>query len=207
MKKANELNINPTHMIVGEPTVLKMSKMQKGVLKVQLMQDGVAAHSGYPHLGVSVIDPLIDVLYDLKKEEWPKSEEYGSTDLNIGLLNGGQAANALAEKSSAMLMFRLVTDPDIIYERVKEIVAGRVGVKLYTANAPVHLTILEGYDTDIACFNTDIPYFNFDGKAYLVGAGSSTDAHRSREHILLEDLKTMVDYYYALGKQLIEADK
>ena len=62
---------------------------------------------------------MIDVLYDLKKEKWPTSDEFGSTDLNIGLLKGGQAANALAEQSSAMLMFRLVTDPDVIYKRVE----------------------------------------------------------------------------------------
>jgi len=62
---------------------------------------------------------MIDVLYDLKKESWPTTEEYGNTDLNIGLLHGGQAANALAEQSSAMLMFRLVTDPDVIFKRVE----------------------------------------------------------------------------------------
>ena len=46
MKKANELNVNPAHMVVGEPTDLKMSKMQKGILKLQLTHEGVAAHSG-----------------------------------------------------------------------------------------------------------------------------------------------------------------
>ncbi|KAI9914391.1 hypothetical protein PsorP6_008171 [Peronosclerospora sorghi] len=52
------------------------------------------------------------------------------------------------------------------------------------------------------------PYIIYERfKAYLVGAGSITDAHCSREHILLEELKTMVDYYYALGEQLIEANK
>ncbi|KAF1795718.1 Metal-dependent hydrolase [Phytophthora cactorum] len=184
MKKANELNVKPAHMIVGEPTALKMSKMQKGVLKIQLTQKGVAAHSGYPHLGDSAIDPMIDVLYDLKKESWPTTEDYGNTDLNIGLLNGGQAANALAEQSSAMLMFRLVTVPDVIYKRVEEIVGGRVEMKLYTSNAPVHLTT-----------------------AYLVGAGSITDAHCPREFIKLEDLKSVVDYYFKLGKRLIADGK
>ncbi|KAG6576487.1 Formiminoglutamate deiminase [Phytophthora cinnamomi] len=143
----------------------------------------------------------------MKKESWPTTEEYGNTDLNIGLLNGGQAANALAEQSSAMLMFRLVTEPDVIYKRVEEIVAGRVGMKLYTSNPPVHLTTVEGYDTGVACFNTDVPYFNFDGKAYLVGAGSITDAHCPREFIMLEDLKSVVDYYFTLGKRLIEVGK
>ncbi|KUF83820.1 carboxypeptidase [Phytophthora nicotianae] len=192
MKKANELNVKPAHMIVGEPTALKMSKMQKGVLKIQLTQKGVAAHSG-TELVASLDQHIVA----------NSSRSY----LNIGLLNGGQAANALAEQSSAMLMFRLVTEPDVIYKRVEEIVAGRVEMKLYTSNAPVHLTTVEGYDTGVACFNTDIPYFNFDGKAYLVGAGSITDAHCPREFIKLDDLKSVVDYYFKLGKRLIEDGK
>lgn len=46
MKKANELQLTPDHMVVGEPTALKMIKMQKGILKIRLTRKGVAAHSG-----------------------------------------------------------------------------------------------------------------------------------------------------------------
>lgn len=46
MKKANELKLNPSHLVVGEPTAMKMIKLQKGVLKIQLTRKGVAAHSG-----------------------------------------------------------------------------------------------------------------------------------------------------------------
>ncbi|DBA04079.1 TPA: hypothetical protein N0F65_009426 [Lagenidium giganteum] len=203
MKKANELGLTPAHLIVGEPTKNKMIKLQKGILKLRLTKKGVAAHSGYPHLGDSAIDPLIDVLYDLKNENWPSSADLGATTLNIGVIGGGQAANALAEHASAMLMFRLTEDPDAILERVKAIVNGRVDVELYTANSPVHLSVVEGYETDVASFNTDIPYFKFDGKAYLVGAGSITDAHCSREFIEIADLRNLVDFYYNLGKKLL----
>lgn len=63
---------------------------------------------------------------------------------------------------------------------------------------------MEGYETDIASFNTDIPYFRFDGNAYLVGAGNITDAHCAREFIEIQDLRTLVDFYFNLGKTLIE---
>lgn len=75
--------------------------------------------TGYPHLGDSAIDPLIDVLHDLKHEEWPNSDELGATTLNIGIITGGQAANAIPEYASAMLMFRLTTNPEEIMDRVK----------------------------------------------------------------------------------------
>jgi acetylornithine deacetylase len=162
---------------------------------------------GYPHLGESAIDPLVDVLHDLKNEEWPSTEELGATTLNIGIINGGQAANALAENASAMLMFRLTEEPEKILKRVREIVGKRVDVEVYTSNAPVRLSVVKGYDTDIASFNTDIPYFKFDGKAYLIGAGLITDAHCSREYIVIEDLKKLVDLYFNLGKKLIQQGK
>lgn len=87
---------------------------------------------------------------------------------------------------------------------MQSIVGGRVDIELYTSNSPVHLSVVEGYETDIASFNTDIPYFEFDGSAYLVGAGNITDAHCAREFIEIEDLRSLVDFYFNLGKTLIE---
>lgn len=67
------------------------------MLKVKLSCSGLACHSGYPHLGKSAVDPLIETLYALKHKAWPASEELGKTTMNIGLMQGGHAANALAE--------------------------------------------------------------------------------------------------------------
>lgn len=67
------------------------------MLKVKLSCAGVACHSGYPHLGKSAVDPLIETLHAIKHKPWPTSEELGATTVNIGLVQGGQAANALAE--------------------------------------------------------------------------------------------------------------
>lgn len=93
------------------------------MLKVRLSCRGVACHSGYPHLGVSAIDPLIEVLHSLKHRAWPSSEELGETTLNIGMVEGGQAANALAEASEAVAMFRLIGAPEKVLDIVQAIAA------------------------------------------------------------------------------------
>lgn len=67
------------------------------MLKVKLSCTGVACHSGYPHLGESAIDPMIETLHTLRHTTWPANKELGETTMNIGLMTGGQAANALAE--------------------------------------------------------------------------------------------------------------
>ena len=89
------------------------------MLKLRLSCRGVACHSGYPHLGQSAVDPLIEVLHALKHAPWPSSEELGETTLNIGLIEGGQAANALAEASAAVVMFRLIGDPEEVLDVVE----------------------------------------------------------------------------------------
>lgn len=62
---------------------------------------------------------MIDVLHDLNHTKWPTSEDLGDTTLNIGLISGGTAANAVPDSASAMLMFRLTVEPDLILSRVK----------------------------------------------------------------------------------------
>lgn len=220
MKAANDLGLDPIAMIVGEPTNMKLIKLQKGILKVKVTSNGVAAHSGkyvyiyfknntrlgYPSLGKSAIDPLLDFLSKVKSEKWPTSKDLGDTTLNIGMIHGGQAANALAESASAMLMFRVTQDPNAIMQRLLEIANDLVQLELYSSNHPVHLGTLAGYETDVASFNTDIPYFQFgpnQGTAYLIGAGNITDAHCPREHILYDDLVVCVQMYENMVHQLL----
>lgn len=113
----------PDYMVVGEPTGSKMMRLQKGMLKVRLSCKGVACHSGYPQLGVSAIDPLVEVLHAINHRTWPSSPELGETTVNIGLMEGGQAANALAEASEAVVMFRLIGDPADVLSVVEGIAA------------------------------------------------------------------------------------
>lgn len=91
------------------------------MLKVKISCSGLACHSGYPHLGRSAIDPLVEVLHALKHRAWPSSQELGDTTMNIGLVEGGQAANALAETSEAVVMFRLIEAPGPVLDTVQEI--------------------------------------------------------------------------------------
>jgi metal-dependent amidase/aminoacylase/carboxypeptidase family protein len=48
----------------------------------------------------------------------------GATTLNVGILNGGQAANALAEHAEATLMFRLTDDPQVVLDMVSAALEG-----------------------------------------------------------------------------------
>ncbi|CAM9486510.1 unnamed protein product [Laminaria digitata] len=202
MIKANDLGLDPHYMVVGEPTGSKMMRLQKGMLKVRISCRGVACHSGYPHLGQSAVDPLIEVLHALKHHKWPSSEELGKTTLNIGLVEGGQAANALAESGEAVAMFRLIGAPEEVLN-VVEAVAMEHGclIEVISKNAPVSLEVLPGFEADVAAYNTDIAYFKLkSGQALLYGPGSIHHAHSRTEKIGVAELKEAVEAYKTIAK-------
>lgn len=200
MIAANALGLDPDYLIVAEPTESKLVSRQKGMLKIRLNCKGKAAHSGYPHLGISAIDPLVDALADLRKEAWPGDDTLGATTMNIGMIKGGFAANVVPDRAFAEVMFRVVTDQAEILERTREIVGNRAQIEVVTSNNPTDLTTLPGYETAVIAFNTDIPYFNFNGKALLWGAGSILDAHTADEKIHVDDLKQAIPTYRVLAE-------
>lgn len=207
MLEANSLGVCPEYMIVGEPTELKLAFRQKGILKIKLVSQGKPAHSGYPDRGIDAMGPMLDVLQDLKSEKWIETAELGKTTLNIGVIQGGKAANVVPDNVEAVLAFRLVTDPESILQRVEQIVKNRVKIEKLTCNGPLNLEIVDGIETDIVAFNTDIPYFagftKGKTKALLYGAGSITDAHSPWEFVKIDDLKKGAAGYQQIIKKIL----
>ncbi|VDM57983.1 unnamed protein product [Angiostrongylus costaricensis] len=125
MTKANDfVGLNPDYLIVGEPTEMKFATIQKGALKVIVRCKGIAGHSGYPSQGKSAIHMLIPVLNDILNYEWPSDAVLGSTTVNIGIIEGGQAQNAWAENAHARIFFRVTTSVADIQGKLECIVGG-----------------------------------------------------------------------------------
>src|SRR5258707_6570109 len=88
-------------LINGEPTENKLCLASKGALRFELVAHGQLAHSGYPELGRSAIDGLLDVLEDIRNLPLPKDSLLGKTTLNIGTISGGRAPNVVADEARA----------------------------------------------------------------------------------------------------------
>jgi len=202
-------NFNPDYLIVGEPTRGKVASIQKGMLKMKVKCNGVSAHSGYPHLGRSAVHDILSFLSDIQGySNWPKLEGLGETTCNVGFIKGGQAANALAEYCETVLMFRLVSAPEVVKGIVNDMCQKYIDMsfEIISENDPVDMSyvkdLLTGFDFSPVSFNTDIPYLNFDGKAILYGHGDICDAHCPREYIALDDLNSLVGRYKEIVLQL-----
>jgi acetylornithine deacetylase len=119
MRKANDLDLRWNTVIFGEPTELKLASGHKGSTSLEIKAKGKAGHSGYPQLGKSANAMLIPALYALQNVELPWSEKYGNTTLNIGRIEGGVAANVIAEDAKANIAIRIADgEPEAVHKIV-----------------------------------------------------------------------------------------
>ncbi|HYC30937.1 MAG TPA: acetylornithine deacetylase [Gemmatimonadales bacterium] len=138
----------PRAAIIGEPTSLRVLRMHKGHLRLRLTFNGVAAHSGLPHLGVNAVEAagaaivaLGDLRHALESERPPHAEHFPEVPfvtLNLARVAGGGATNVVPAECVLDVGIRLL--PGMT---VEEIVARvRDGVKRAVRRVPWDLAVL-----------------------------------------------------------------
>ena len=200
---ADELSTGVTRFLVnGEPTEGRLALGHRGVVRVKLHARGRAAHSGYPHLGESAIEKLLDALQQVRAMSLPIDDVLGPTQVNIGGISGGLAPNVVAPEASADLLFRIVTP----YEQViaaLEPIRGLVDVE-YVYHVPsLHMATLDGFETEVVGYTTDAPLLNAWGTRLMYGPGSIHVAHTDHESVAIADLHRAVGDYQRLARALL----
>lgn len=191
------------YLINGEPTDNKLAIGSKGSLRLRISTQGRAAHSAYPEHGHSAIDTLLDVLGELRQCSWPSHEQFGDTTCNIGTIEGGTRANVISATAAADLQIRLVTPVAPVKEMLEQAVGDRAQVRYLSEAEPQQMLGLDGFETCVVRFTTDIPYLTNWGKPLLIGPGSILDAHTDRERIAKRELTEAVDLYAHLVRTLV----
>jgi len=206
-KVANEIargaKLRPRFLINGEPTDNRLALASKGCLRVELYATGKMAHSAYPELGESAIDKLLAVLHDVQALKLPVVEGIGETTMNVGLISGGRAPNVEADKAEAHLLVRLVSPAKEIREAILKAVDGRCEVGFSLELPFVQMRALDGFETMVAKFTTDVPSLTNWGEPFLLGPGSIHVAHTPDERIAKRELLEAVDLYEKLARQLV----
>ena len=78
----------------------------------------------------------------------------------------------------------------------------RVEVKLVTETPAVLLEAMEGFETCVVKYTTDIPKLTDWGKPLLLGPGTIHVAHTLEEHIAKKEIVEAIDLYQRLIKKL-----
>lgn len=201
-KVANSIPNRARYLINGEPTESKLALGSKGALRAVLKASGRAAHSAYPEKGESAIEKLLDVLSDLRKVEWPTDKTLGASTMNIGMINGGVAANVIPPNAEAELMLRVVTSNESLKRIIESVIDSRVEVEYSFECDPVFTEKLDGFQTTVVAFTTDIPALTNWGKPLLFGPGSILDAHTAGERISKREMIDAVDTYQKMVMEL-----
>jgi acetylornithine deacetylase len=173
------------------------------VYRLRLRAEGRAAHSGYPELGESAIEKLIDGLVALRRIEWPRDEQLGTTTYTVGLISGGVAPNVVPSSAEAELLVRTVGSHDAVRDAIRSAIGEGLQITEVLEVPPVRLRTVEGYDTAVFSYTTDIPFLERWGTPLLLGPGSIHVAHTDDEHVLISELHRGVTLYTQLARTLL----
>ncbi|RYP66178.1 hypothetical protein DL771_007954 [Monosporascus sp. 5C6A] len=194
--------------VFGEPTEGRLACGHKGFFGCEVRARGRAGHSGYPWLGKSATEVLMRGLLAVLDADLGSSEDFGETTINVGAIEGGVAANVIAESAVAQIAGRVAIGPEAAGARI---VSGRVvdvlkevdeeafdvecrnGYGVVKCNCDV-----EGFETITVNYGTDVPNFKGNHTRYLYGPGSILVAHGPDEAIKLKDLEAAVEGYKKL---------
>jgi acetylornithine deacetylase len=88
---------------------------------------------------------------------------------------------------------------------IEDILAGRGGIEYTFACDPVLAESLDGFETVVVAFTTDIPLLTRWGKPLLFGPGSILDAHTAHEKISKRELANAVEAYASMAVRLKRA--
>lgn len=208
----------PRDVVIGEPTSLKVVRLHKGMLRLQLAFRGRAAHSGYPHLGRNAIEPAaraITALGELRAameaERPPHGEHFPEVPyaaLNVGMVSGGSAANVIPDRCAVQVGIRLLPGMSAgeMVERVRAAVAAALPAESFELSAPgespammlddgaaIHRELRELLaqgETGSVAFATDAGWLQRAGfRCVIFGPGSIEVAHRPNEFLPIAEFE------------------
>ena len=196
---AHACDLGGARLILGEPTSNRLVAAQKGMLKLRVQAEGRAGHSAFPERGVSAIHRLLALFAAVEREPWASDPVLGPTTWNVGLIEGGVAANVFAPAAEAQVLFRLAGAAAPLEERLRALCPEGVRFERISGNDPVWFTPPEGFPTCVVPFNTDAAYLAPLGcPVWLVGPGAIELAHSVEEHIDRSDLLQGIETYARL---------
>ncbi|MCE2940220.1 MAG: M20/M25/M40 family metallo-hydrolase [Gemmatimonadota bacterium] len=204
-RAANHLPATSRFLVNGEPTESKLASGAKGSQRVMVRVRGREAHSAYPHLGRSAIEPMLALLPTLHQLDFPRDAVLGDTTFNIGTLRGGTEANVIPGLCESEVMFRVVGDVAPLRATLEQWAAGRAELEWGSYIPAQRFHVIDGFDVVPVSYTSDIPLLDRWGTPLLFGPGSISVAHTPDEHIAVEELRAAVDAYERIVRSLLAA--
>ena len=202
-RAANNLPATSRLLIKGEPTESILASGCKGSMRVTVRTRGSEAHSAYPQLGVSAIEPMLRLLPTVHDLPLPADPVLGETTVNIGVMRGGSEANIIPGHCEAELMFRLVADPAPLLTELTQWAEGIATLEWGSYIPAQHFHTVPGFEARPVSYTSDIPLLPRWGTPLLFGPGSIHVAHTDHEFVSASELRASVETYMMLTRTLL----
>ena len=135
-------------LIVGEPSANEIIFAHKGSMDIRLQSKGVAVHSSMPERGYNALNPLIDVLFEEKKDfaaVTAKDRVLGPLVYNATILNSGDKVNSLPDLAIAEMNARTIPeyDNDQVTRHLQKLIdkananGAKISMDIYMSEWPV----------------------------------------------------------------------
>lgn len=199
----------PDYLLIGEPTDNQILTGCKGLFAVKIHTHGIKVHSSNPAKGRSANSNMVKFLKELEdfyeqtiKQEKIELYDIPYTTMNIGLINGGNSINSVADHCMSYVDFRTVKQGHV------SILKNQLNAlsQKYDANYEIDLEISPFYneipfiqERKTANFMTEASWVK--GKRMILGPGPVT-AHEVDEYISAKSLRKTVEQYKAIIEKL-----
>ncbi len=221
----------PTLALIGEPTSFAIFPAQKGYATFDVVVRGRGGHSSVPERGVNAIIGMArailcitEINASLQQHSTPENvrlfPESPPSTFNCGVIQGGLAANMIAETCRLTVSVRIAPGDDIevimalVRERIEREVASTlrasapecsISIENFLVTPPMQSPLDSPFGTLLsevmgrpldrgAPFATDGGYFQQIGiQSYICGPGLLEEAHQPNESLPLEHFVTGVD--------------
>lgn len=210
--------------IATEPTELRLITHHKGVARVVVSAQGVAAHSSDPTQGDNAILRLCRGLIALDQHAATLGDRQdallGSPTLSVGTVRGGQAPNIVPDRAQAHVDRRMLpgeTEASVRAEFEAALAQFDLSVDCRLEKPPLGVQaaspaalacaqalVALGLDASPAAvaFGTDAGLFDQAGVPCVVmGPGSILQAHTKDEHLEVSQLEATTRFFEALFGQ------
>ncbi|TMM00470.1 MAG: M20 family metallopeptidase [Actinobacteria bacterium] len=117
--------VNAAFAITGEPTNLHIGVAAKGVLAMQIVVHGKAAHSSTPWLGENAVLKAVDAFRAIQSLPFTResSELFDAPSINLGRIEGGDALNMVPDACRMAVDVRYLPgqDPEEVMAQIRTI--------------------------------------------------------------------------------------
>ncbi|MHC4821126.1 MAG: M20/M25/M40 family metallo-hydrolase, partial [Planctomycetota bacterium] len=206
----------PDAAVIGEPTDLRVATCQRGLIRIQAVAEGRAAHAARPHEGENAIDKAIECIRAAKKFNFVKMHPLlGLPTIEATLIEGGVARNMIPPTCTFTLDVRTTPEYDndfLVIElrrRIKAqipVLKGRIMPVETPSDDPLVVAALDATATsEPVGFGGVSDLFHVrDLPSIVLGPGEPPQSHQPDESIPLAQVCRAVDVYSTLARSWME---